>query len=77
MRKCMAHSFQTSSLVTCTRHLHENTNHKVDSLLGCRTEQRRQLLLNGIFGEEGLVSSTDVISYVELLCEDVGLAIVP
>jgi len=64
MRKSMAHAFHGASLVSCTRHLHENMNRKLDNVLGKRTDLRRALI-NGVFGDSGLVKCTDYISFDE------------
>jgi len=64
IRKSMAYAFHGASLVSCTRHLQENMNRKLDNVLGKQTDLRRALI-NGVFGDSGLVKCTDCISFDE------------
>ena len=45
-----------------TRDLQENVRRQLDEGIGLRSQVRRSLY-NGVFGEEGLMSHTDVISF--------------
>ena len=49
MRKCMSAAFPSANTILCSRHLKENTDRKLDAVIGNRTDTRR-LLHEALFG---------------------------
>jgi len=64
MRQCMQAFFPRAALIACMRHLQENVKRQLDEHMGSRCELRRSLY-NGVFGENGLTSQNDVITFDE------------
>jgi len=62
MRKAMSHAFHDALQVTCSRHLQTNSDKKLDSLVGRRSDIRRTVH-NALFGSDGLTSCDDVITF--------------
>ena len=64
MRQCMQAFFPRAALIVCTCHLQENVKRQLDERMGSHCELRRSLY-NGVFGENGLTSQNDVITFDE------------
>jgi len=62
MRKAMSHGFHGALQVTCTRHLQNNADKKLDSVVGSRSDVRRAVH-SALFGSAGLTSCDDVITF--------------
>ena len=62
MRKCMSAAFLKAITVIYSRHIKENTDHKLNAMLGSKTQIRRQVH-DALFGAEGLTSCKDMITF--------------
>ena len=66
MRNSIKHCFPTSKLLTCTRHLKENT---ARNLVRISTEQIQKEFIHTIFGSRGLSSSSNDLVFYIRKCE--------
>ena len=62
MRKAMTHAFPGSFQVTCTGHMQNNGNKKLDSVVGKRLGVRHAVH-NAIFVSNGLTSCDDIMAF--------------
>ena len=62
MWKCMMHFFPRATTIVCSRHLRENTNQKLDDMVGKQSDLCRRLM-DALFGTSGLVSLDNVVSF--------------
>lgn len=62
VKKCFAHYFPRSSIVTCSLHLKENVGRKLDELLGSSSTLRKKLF-DSLFGSGGLIDCDDIASF--------------
>lgn len=58
----MSTFFPRASIVVCSRHVKQNTVRKLDSLLGKKSHERKELF-DAIYGSAGLMSCSDISSF--------------
>ncbi|KAK3101689.1 hypothetical protein FSP39_005507 [Pinctada imbricata] len=64
MVNAITHAFPTATHMLCTRHIRQNAKQKlVDDAVG---KKDRDMLLNKIFGENGLTSANDTVCFDEI-----------
>ena len=56
-------SFSDAKHVLCTRHMRQNVNQKLTDASVDKSD--RQMLLNKIFGEDGIINANDTICFEE------------
>lgn len=61
-KKAINHCFHGCTHVLCTRHLKQNANRYMEDEAGIPVKDR-QVILNKIFGKEGLTETTDIDVY--------------
>jgi len=61
-RKAMTHAFPRALQVTCTHHMQNNGDKKLDSVVS-KPSDIRHAIHNAIFGSNGLTSCNDVIAF--------------
>ena len=64
-------SFSDANHVLCTRHMRQNVNQKLTDAAVDKSD--RQMLLNKIFGEDGIINADDTVCFEEK-CEEVEAA---
>ena len=67
LKKAISLTFSSSNHVPCTRHLQENTIHKLKDDTVDKTERKQ--IVDRLFGTAGLINANDSICYEEK-CED-------
>ena len=68
MVNAITSSFPNSQHILCTRHLRQNVNQKLTDAAVDKSD--RNLLLNKIFGDEGIINADDTVRFEEK-CEEV------